>query len=593
MSEATPPVVIGVGLDTARYGHHASFLRDDLQPAAKPLRFEESRAGYDRFLAVLGRLAQRQGDVHFHIRLDAAGQYSDNLQAFLQQLDFPKTVSIGDPQRNKNYKNTHFPKRKADPVDSLACARFAIRERPAASLPTPVEFTQLRDVASALAGQRKQTTRCINRLHNQLARVFPELALLASNLDAGWVLTLLKKYPTARRIAAARRGSLTAIPHINAELAEKLQAAARSSTATLDGPVAEALVQQLVADLTLSRQAETRLEQLLEQSFDALPDGGHRQLLTILGIGKRTAAALVAKIVSIDRFPTPAALVSYFGAFPEEDTSGVDKQGRPLVRGAQRMSRKGNDLVRGWLWMACQSAVQHNPAIRALYHRQRAAGKRGDVALGHCMRKMLHLVFAVWKSDKPFDPRHYAWEPRVPSEPAVDEPGKATAQEDAAGRTEQGSERQAVTAAVTQLATRSVPPTQTTAKQETGAGESSRSTTSGGIDFAVLRRQVTMADVLNQLGILERMQGSGPQRRGPCPVHEPDANTGRCFSVNLAKHVFRCLHPDCAAQGNVLDLWGAVHKLPLYEAAWQMQTTFHLDHNSPQTRPQKPPEPQS
>ena len=26
------------------------------------------------------------------------------------------------------------------------------------------------------------------------------------------------------------------------------------------------------------------------------------------------------------------------------------------------------------------------------------------------MRKLLHLVFAVWKSDKPFDPKHYPWE---------------------------------------------------------------------------------------------------------------------------------------------------------------------------------------
>jgi len=28
---------LGVGIDTARYGHHISFLRDDKQPAAAPL----------------------------------------------------------------------------------------------------------------------------------------------------------------------------------------------------------------------------------------------------------------------------------------------------------------------------------------------------------------------------------------------------------------------------------------------------------------------------------------------------------------------------------------------------------------------------
>src|SRR5512135_3803652 len=37
---------IGVGIDTARYGHRVSFLRPDHQPAAKPLTVMENRAGY-------------------------------------------------------------------------------------------------------------------------------------------------------------------------------------------------------------------------------------------------------------------------------------------------------------------------------------------------------------------------------------------------------------------------------------------------------------------------------------------------------------------------------------------------------------------
>ena len=37
---------VGVGIDTARYGHHVSFLRDDKQPAASEFHFAESRSGY-------------------------------------------------------------------------------------------------------------------------------------------------------------------------------------------------------------------------------------------------------------------------------------------------------------------------------------------------------------------------------------------------------------------------------------------------------------------------------------------------------------------------------------------------------------------
>jgi hypothetical protein len=148
---------------------------------------------------------------------------------------------------------------------------------------------------------------------------------------------------------------------------------------------------------------------LLTSTYEQLPPGRHSQLTSIPGIGAQTAAILVGKIIDIARFPRPESLVSYFGVFPEEHSSGVDKHGRPLPAGTLVMSPRGNDLVRATLWMAALAGIRSNPALRALYRRLKGKGKRGDVALGHCMRKLLHLVYAVWTTGKPFDPHHYPW----------------------------------------------------------------------------------------------------------------------------------------------------------------------------------------
>jgi len=59
-------------------------------------------------------------------------------------------------------------------------------------------------------------------------------------------------------------------------------------------------------------------------------------------------------------------------------------------------------------------------------------------------------------------------------------------------------------------------------------------------------------------------------------VHGEAADTGRSFSVHLGKGIFRCFHADCGAQGNVLDLWAAVHGLGVYEAALHLAQTFGL-----------------
>ena len=140
-----------------------------------------------------------------------------------------------------------------------------------------------------------------------------------------------------------------------------------------------------------------------------MPSANH--LDTIPGIGAVTAAVLTAFILDIDRFATPGKLVAYFGVLPIEVASGVDRDGQ--TRGPRRyvMSRRGNDLVRRYLWMAAFSAIRFNPAVRALYARVVAKHPQHKaIAVGHAMRKLLHLVFALWKSGQPFDPDHYPWQ---------------------------------------------------------------------------------------------------------------------------------------------------------------------------------------
>jgi transposase len=575
VSTPAPLDRIGVGIDTARYGHRVSFLRPDRQPAAKPLTVMEDRAGYQALQERLKQLQERHPEAHFHVRIDAAGQYAANLEQFLRGLDLPMTISVGEPKRNKDYQKAHFPKRTTDDTESQAMARFAVVEQPDATPAPSVTMVLLRDVAGRLQAQVKQTTQAVNRLHNLLARTFPELATLTDDIAAGWVLRLLEKYPTAERIAAAHRCSLGKIPYLTAEQAEALHQAAARSVASLRGAVAEALVRDLVTQVRHSQHAEEGLRRLLVEAFADLPASAHVQVLTVPGIGAATAAALVAKIVDIDRFPTPNALVNYFGVFPEESSSGVDKHGKPLPPGTLIMSRKGNDLVRSYLWNAARSGIQHNPAIRALYRRLRARGKRGDVAIGHCMRKLLHLVFAVWKTDRPFDEAHFAWE-SLPETPAAEtNPGPSGASIPPGDKEAVGHKRAVPAEKVVTKAHPTVEPMPPPVKPATPHAPAPRPK----VDFAFLRQQVTMERVLEHLGLLRHLRGRGPQRRGPCPVHSHPADPERTFSVHLGKQAFQCFHAECAVKGNVLDLWAAIHRLPLYEAALHLAETLGLPRN--------------
>lgn len=96
----------------------------------------------------------------------------------------------------------------------------------------------------------------------------------------------------------------------------------------------------------------------------------------------------------------------------------------------------------------------------------------------------------------------------------------------------------------------------------------------GWVDFRALRSQVAFEPVLRQLGFAQAFRGTGPQRRGPCPLHDSPQSRRQCCSVNLRKNLFQCFDPQCRTAGNILDFWAALHKLPLVEAARQLRDRF-------------------
>lgn len=85
-----------------------------------------------------------------------------------------------------------------------------------------------------------------------------------------------------------------------------------------------------------------------------------------------------------------------------------------------------------------------------------------------------------------------------------------------------------------------------------------------GVDFQVLRSEITMEQVLTQIGFVPASR-SADQSHGPCPIHGSTSASSRSLSVNLRTARYYC--HKCKSHGNQLELWAAVHRLPIHEAA--------------------------
>ena len=95
-----------------------------------------------------------------------------------------------------------------------------------------------------------------------------------------------------------------------------------------------------------------------------------------------------------------------------------------------------------------------------------------------------------------------------------------------------------------------------------------------GVDFEVLRKRISMADVLRLLEF-QACSRRGDQLRGPCQVHGSSNPQSRSFSANLRLGRYHCFR--CGSPGNALELWSAVRGISIWASAIELCKSLGLE----------------
>lgn len=124
-----------------------------------------------------------------------------------------------------------------------------------------------------------------------------------------------------------------------------------------------------------------------------------QRIMTIPGVGPRTAEILVACIDDPQRFENARQVSAYFGLVPRQYQSGeTDRNGR--------ITKRGNPLARTILVECAWVSLRYNPWAKAVYERicgqQKTRKKKAAVALA---RKIAVLAWALLRDQKNWDPQ--------------------------------------------------------------------------------------------------------------------------------------------------------------------------------------------
>jgi transposase len=151
----------------------------------------------------------------------------------------------------------------------------------------------------------------------------------------------------------------------------------------------------IVAHIAWLDQRVATLDDDLDTTLRASPVWRERETLyrSVPGIGPVCARTLVLDLPELGTLSRQriAALV---GVAPFNRDSGT-------LRGT-RTTWGGRAHVRATLYMSTLVAVRYNPVLKTFYQRLCHAGKAKKVALTACMRKLLTILNAMAKHQKPW-----------------------------------------------------------------------------------------------------------------------------------------------------------------------------------------------
>lgn len=135
------------------------------------------------------------------------------------------------------------------------------------------------------------------------------------------------------------------------------------------------------------------MEGLLEEEGPKL--AGHKNLMSIKGIGPVSAAVLLSVIGDIRDFADPGKLAAYVGLVPRVQNSNETER-------SGRITKQGNKLARTCLVQCALVAKRYSPFLKNFYQRiqRRRGGGKANIALA---RKFLGVIYHTLKNNWVFE----------------------------------------------------------------------------------------------------------------------------------------------------------------------------------------------
>lgn len=401
------------GIDIAKYEHEVSVIDESGQMILQ-FPVKNNAQGFEKLIKAISHLNINPEEILFC--MEATGHYWLALYCHLTNMNYH--VNVVNPIQSNALRNFYIRKTKTDKKDSLILADLVrlnqVKETKLSSETTLKlqTLSRLRFEFVTQVGGLKQ------KVIGILDRIFPEYASCFSDVFVKTSRELLKRYPDPSELAEADLTELSSFLNkfsrgrIGLERAEKIRHLASGTfgvSLAMDAFAFELrmLLEQIEFISAQIKDIEDAIDKVMDELSHKntrveLPPNCRHVLETVPGIGTVLTAAIIGEVGDISRFPNARALVAYAGLDATVKNSGQFESTR------NRISKRGSPVLRNSLWLAAVSARRHMPEMKKYFETKLSQGKHINVATCAVARKLVHLIYTLWKEQRPYDP-NYQW----------------------------------------------------------------------------------------------------------------------------------------------------------------------------------------
>ena len=382
-------------IDVGKNQHWAMVTNPDGEIFVSPFPFSNDRKGYKVFYQAVDSYLKKD---HL-VGMEDTGHYGDNLRVSL--LNHKATVAMINPVSTDAMRKATLKSVKTDKEDTKNIG--IVLQNPylyRIVRMSDLDSHPMRELTRYHHNMQEACTRYKEQLQKDLDKVFPEYNSLFSASYGPVYMRILEMFQSAYTISHTDIRTLRSAIRPKGQkgrgpafTAEQLKQLAKESVGE-PNMIIEMEIRHLVGLIQKINEDLAECDKKIEEYSHEL----NSPILSIPGIAHFSCTSIVTEIGDINKFDNSYQLIRYAGVNPIVYQSGQYSAANT------RISKKGSKYLRKTLYQIIQPVIENNDVFKAYYNKKIAEGKTHRCAQGHCVRKLLRIIFHLLKSSEKFDP---------------------------------------------------------------------------------------------------------------------------------------------------------------------------------------------